>query len=92
MARSKITIVHRQSGYRAIRTAPKVMKMLNEKAHEVASRASGSGPGEFTVHEAQVTGGRVRGRAAVVTTTYEAMKSQARNHTLEKALGGGPDG
>lgn len=88
MAGSRVTLRFRQQGFAEIRTAPKVMKMLNEVAEQTAGRA-GDG---FEATAAEVTGGRMRGRAAVVTTTYDAMKSQARDHTLEKALGGGLDG
>lgn len=75
----------RQAGFAEIRTAPKVMSMLNDIAQGTANRA-GEG---FEARPAARTGGKVRGRAAVVTTSYEAMRQQARSHTLEKSLGGG---
>lgn len=88
MARSKVRIDFRQNGFAAIRTSRKVMGMLNDIANQVGSTANSSSPGTFIVHPAERTGGRVRGRAAVVTGDFEAMASEARNHILVKALGG----
>ena len=67
-----------------IRTAPKVMKMLDDIAEATASRA-GEG---FRAEPAKATGGRVRGRAAVITVTADAMRAQAKNRALERAIGG----
>jgi len=88
VANSKVTLKFNQSTFQKIRTAPKAMAMLNDIANETALRA-GEG---FVAKPADVTGGRVRGRAAVVATTRKASASEARNHTLLKALGGGTNG
>ena len=58
------------------------MGQLNMYAAAVAARA-GAG---YEAKPAAPTGGRVRGRAAVVTATRDARRDQARNHTLEKSL------
>ena len=65
-----------------IRTLPAVMAELNEHAERIAARA-GDG---FEAEPAARTGGRVRGRAAVVTRTFKAMRRQARDHVIEKSL------
>lgn len=88
MARSKVTVIFYQPGFAAIRTAPKVMEMINEKAQHVGALANGSGTGTFIVHPAEHTGGRVRGRAAVVTGDIAAMRMQSRGRILERALNG----
>lgn len=80
-----VKIVWNEKGFRAIRTAPKVLTMLNEIA---ASAAATAGEG-FESRPAEATGGKVRGRAAVITTTREAAAAEARDHTLLKALGNG---
>lgn len=85
MARTRVTVKLNESAFREIRTAPKVMKMLNDIAAKTAARA-GDG---FEARSAEVTGGQVRGRAAVVTTTVKAMRAEARDHTLVRALGSG---
>lgn len=74
-------------GFRDLRTDPAVMAKLNEEAERIAATASESAQG-FEVQPAYVTGGRVRGRAAVITTTYAAMKAEAEDHVLLRALGG----
>lgn len=87
MARSKVTLKFRQAGFAEIRTSPKAMALVNDAINETARRA---GPGHIA-YPAKATGGRVRGRGAVATASRDAEVNQARNHTLEKALGGGSD-
>ena len=70
------------SAFAELRTAPAVMAALDEIADGIAERA-GDG---FEAQPAAVTGGRIRGRAAVVTTTVRAMRRQARDHILERSL------
>jgi len=65
-----------------LRTLPAVMAELNSHAARIANNA---GPG-FEPRPAEATGGRIRGRAEVVTGTYRAMVVQARDHILEKSL------
>jgi len=88
MARSKVTLKFNQSGFQEIRTAPKVMDMIDDIADQTAQRA-GDG---FEARKATKTGGRVRGRAAVVTTTRDAAERESRDHTMVKALGSPSDG
>ena len=83
MAKSKVTLKFNTKGFQEIRTSPGTMKMLNSLATSTANRA-GDG---FEAKPADVTGGRVRGRAAVVAVTTEAMRSEARDHALLKAIG-----
>jgi hypothetical protein len=87
MGRSKVTLKFNKGAFAEIRTAPKVMAMLDDIAEQTARRA-GDG---FEAIPAEKTGGRVRGRAAVVTATTEAMEEQSRNRRLERSLGGGSD-
>ena len=61
---------------------PAVMAELDAIASGLAERA-GDG---YEAKPAAETGGRVRGRAVVLTTTGEAMVDEARNHTLESLL------
>ncbi|MDR1078840.1 MAG: hypothetical protein LBL55_09325 [Propionibacteriaceae bacterium] len=82
---AKTKIVYKLQGFREIRTAPKVMSVLDDEAARIA-RACGDG---FEAKPAKATGGRVRGRSAVVTTTGGAARRQSRDHVLEKAVGGG---
>lgn len=85
MPRQKLTNIKiLTKNFEQIRTSPKAMALLNDIADATARRA-GDG---FEAKPAAITGGRVRGRAAVVTTDYEAMVKQAKDHALERALGG----
>lgn len=72
------------AGMREVRERAAVMAELNSHADRIAATA---GPG-FTASPAEFTGGRGRGRASVYTETFEAMLRQARDHVLEKAIGG----
>lgn len=73
------------AGWAAARTHPGVMAELNKQAEAIAERA-GEG---FEATPAEATGGRVRGRAAVITATPRAMVVEARDHVLESLMGGG---
>lgn len=79
---ARVRIKWNRGAFAEIRTSPEVMAELNDLAAGIASRA-GEG---FVAKDAQATGGRVRGRAAVVTATAKAMADQARNHTIEASL------
>lgn len=79
---AKVRIKWNRGVFAEIRTMPTVMAELDNLAEGIADRA-GAG---YEAEPAQVTGGRVRGRAAVITRTVEAMIDEARNHTLEGSL------
>ncbi len=79
-----VRVSWRQGCWAELRTLPGVMAELDKRADAIARRA-GEG---FGVRSARATGGRVRGRASVGTQTVAAMRRQAREHVLEKALGG----
>lgn len=68
--------------FEAIRRSPGVTAELSTHADRVASAA---GEGYLSVHGH----GRTRNRAAVVTTTGDAMRDNARNNTLLRVLGSG---
>lgn len=53
-------------------------------AHEIAAAA---GPG----HRVESEVGKNRARAAVITDTDEAVRSEVRDHTLTRALDAGRD-
>lgn len=75
-------IVWNMAGFRELRTDPKVMADLNHRAEAVAA-AAGDG---FEAEPVYVTGGRVRGRAAVISTTRKAAAAEATNHVLLQAI------
>jgi len=79
---NKVRISWNYAGFRALRTDRAVMKMLDKKAEAIA-KAAGDG---FEAKPAHLTGGRVRGRAAVVATTRKAAAAEARDHVLLNAL------
>lgn len=70
------------AGFRQLRTSAAVAQAVADAAEEVAARA-GDG---FEAQPVEITGGRGRARAAVVTVTFDAMLTQARDHTLERSL------
>ena len=78
-----VTIKWNFEGFRQLRTDPAVMADLHRRAEAVAA-AAGEG---FEAKEPEVTGGRVRGRAAVVSMTRAAAKAEAEHHALLGALG-----
>lgn len=75
----------RSNVFREIRTMPGVLSELEARGARIAS-AAGDG---YETSGAGVTGGRGRGRVAVFTATPDAMRDNARNHTLLSALGAG---
>ena len=81
MARPKIK--WNNPAFREIRTLPAVDADMQSRADRVAA-AAGSG------YEAKRTANpRNRARAAVVTTSYRAIRENARNNTLLRALDAG---
>lgn len=60
----------------------RVAAELERKANNILGAA---GPG----HEVDVTIGRVRARAAVITVTVDAMLSEATDRTLTRAIDAG---
>lgn len=76
------------AAYREIRTRPQTLAELDAQAEALAARA-GDG---YEARGPQITGGRVRGRAAVITATVKAARAEARDHNLLRALGGGGGG
>lgn len=74
-------------GFRALRTDPKMLKDLQGRAERIADAA---GPG-FKAAPVGITGGRGRGRVAVVAVTGCANRRNAKNHTLMRALDAGGD-
>ncbi len=77
-----VRIKWNRRAFAELRTMPEVLRELDALAEGIADRA-GEG---FTVEPASVTGGRVRGRAAVITSTRQAQAKEAREHTLEASL------
>ena len=72
-----------RAAFREIRTLPAVDADMQSRAERVAS-AAGSG------YEAKRTDNpRNRARAAVVTTSYRAIRENARHQTLLKSLDAG---
>lgn len=83
-----VKIKWRRGVFAEVRTMPAVMRELASMASDVA-REAGEG---FEVRGPDVTGGRVRGRAAVVTASHEAIRRNARDLILIKALNAGRRG
>jgi hypothetical protein len=79
---AKVRIRWNKGCFSELRTLPAVMAELNAHAERIAKTA-GRG---FEPRPAAKTGGRIRGRAAVLTATPRAMVVQAKRHVLEQAL------
>ena len=62
------------------------MPAVMDEVDAIASRLAEQAGDGYEAKPAAETGGRVRGRAVVLTTTGEAMVDEARNHTLESLL------
>lgn len=72
-----VKIVFRKGVFGEVRTLPAVLGILDADARR---RAAACGDG-YEAKPAAATGGRVRGRAAVVTTGA-AVRTEAREHRL----------
>lgn len=84
-AKTRVKIVWRKGAFAELRTLPGVMKEIDDTTKRMAQRA-GKG---YEAKPAEKTRGRVRGRGAVVTGNFEAIRDNAKNHTLTRILGGG---
>lgn len=72
----------RIKGFRELRLAPGVIEDLGRRADAVRADA-GDG------YESSTFEGRNRGRASVITVTADAMRDNARNQSLLRALDAG---
>ena len=81
-------IRHDYSQYRALRKSPGVARFIDEKARAVQQAAQANGRGTYVV-ESGAPGTADRWRAYVATGDTEARRDQAKNDTLQKALGAG---
>ena len=71
-----------KSGVGALLKGPEVQRMLAAKAREIAARAGGGFESDMSV-------GSTRANARVRSTSIAAAHRAARDHTLERAVGGG---
>lgn len=81
-------VVFHKDAFYQLRSDPGVVSMLEEKAQRIADTANASGSGTYAVGSRQ--GARRpqgRWRASVVTADYAAMRDNAKNNTLARALG-----
>lgn len=79
----KVRVKMNNAGVQALLKSAGVNDLLMSHAEPIAARA-GSG------YEATLgTAGKTRNRAWVRTETFDAMRDNARNATLARALGGG---
>ncbi|MDR2381558.1 MAG: hypothetical protein LBE08_10390 [Bifidobacteriaceae bacterium] len=78
-----VTYRWRRGYARELRTLPAAKAMVAEAAAAVGAAA---GP-DYTVTPVKETGGRGRARAAVVAETIAARRDQAKNGSLQRALG-----
>lgn len=81
------------AAFAEVRTSPAMMAAVEKAAEDVAGRANsgleilpGSNGDGYVATPAQVTGGKRRARAAVITGDISAIVDEARNHTLERSL------
>ena len=81
-------IRHDYSQYRALRKSPGVARFIDEKARAVQQAAQANGKGTYTVSSG-APGTADRWRAYIATGDSEARRDQAKNDTLQKALGAG---
>ena len=79
---------HNWPAYVVLRKSPKVARLIDEKAMAVKRAAQANGKGIYVV-ESGAPGTADRWRAYVATGDTEARRDQAKNDTLQKALGAG---
>jgi hypothetical protein len=79
---ANVRIVLNRKGVREILRSPEVEADLERRARHIAAAA---GPG----HEVDVTVGGNRARASVRTDTFEAMRDEATDRNLTRALDAG---
>ena len=81
-------IWHNWPAYAVLRKSPKVARLIDEKARAVQQAAQANGKGTYVV-DSGAPGTADRWRAFVATGDTEARRDQAKNDTLQKALGAG---
>lgn len=82
MASGKVTVKMSKQGSRDVLKSLEVRSDLEARARRIAAAA---GPG----NEVEVQVGKERARAAIVTTTAEAMRREATDRSLTSALDAG---
>lgn len=86
-------VVYKPDAFAEIRTSPAALAAVQKLADDIARKANqsleildGSNGDGYVATTAEVTGGRRRARAAVITGDFSAIVDEARNHTLERLL------
>ena len=79
---AKPRVVMNSAGARAVLTSGPVQAFLKARADRIAASA---GPGMV----ASASSGRSRARAVVVTTTPQAMRGEAKDRRLTRAIDSG---
>jgi len=81
-----VRMVHHNGGYKAMRSAPGGVAMLEALANRVAAHAAAGG-GKFAVGSRQgVARPKGRWRTSVVTADYKARRRNAKEHVLQQAV------
>lgn len=83
---AKVKIDWSLNAFEQIRHLPEVQQQIGEMTDGIAAAANQSTGGGYT---AVVEDGGDRVRGAVYTESYEAIRDNARNNTLIKALNAG---
>lgn len=79
------TIKWNLRGFEDLRRSPGVNALLNREVDRILEGAGGY-PGDY---KGGVEPGRTRSRGYVVTNSVPAMRREAKDHALLRALGGG---
>lgn len=82
MGREKVTVRLHRARVRDLLKSPDVVADLVTRAEAIAA-AAGEGC------EVDVSGGKTRARVSVRTATPEAVRAEARDKTLTRAIGAG---
>ncbi|MFE3051601.1 hypothetical protein [Nocardia sp. NPDC059239] len=84
---ARIRVKFNFDAFEQIRRAPGVSADLKDRADAIAKEArERSGEDGYT---AEASRGHSRDRAAVITTTWQAIRDNADNHTLLKSMDAG---
>lgn len=79
----RVRIVWEKRAMRSLRTMDEVVDLIDDRADEMAAQA-----GHGYVARSNISGGRGRARAVVITGNLDAVRDNARNNTLVRVLGG----
>ena len=84
---ARVRLEFHYQGFNEVRQSPEVQADLFRRADAIGAAANAGLDGDG--YEVRKSVNKTRARASIITVTADAMRDQATNHTIERAIDAG---